>query len=240
MANTLVSSSSEVQAISHHASIQDEIQKLSKAGTTSLKNNEAAQALSMFKKACILADGLPEMKSQTRCLFNLGAAYIARGKPKKGLKCLLKCKSKGSVEKDGDFYFNIAAAYNEMKEYSKAVKFYQRAISEYIPSETQSISDALIKLGYCSMNVGDLPSAACSFRLASHSYQKAKKTEDAAMAMREAASYMIRSQKFSKAEVLETLAECAQLCSGITNQDLLGKSVTLVTNFVSIKIKRTV
>ncbi|CAM4625454.1 unnamed protein product [Caretta caretta] len=110
-----------------------------------------------------------------------------------------------------------------MKEYSKAVKFYQRAISEYIPRKTQSISDALIKLGYCSVNVGDLPSAACSFRLASHSYQKAKKTEDAAMAMREAASYMIRSQKFSKAEVLETLAECAQLCSGITNQDLLGK-----------------
>ncbi|CAM4635746.1 unnamed protein product [Caretta caretta] len=135
---------------------------------------------------------------------------------------MLKCKSKGSVEKDGDFYFNIVAAYNEMKEYSKAVKFYQRAISEYIPRETQSISDALIKLGYYSVNVGDLPSAACSFRLASHSYQKAKKTEDAAMAMREAASNMIRSQKFSKAEVLETLAECAQLCSGITNQDLLA------------------
>ncbi|CAM4528197.1 unnamed protein product [Lepidochelys kempii] len=86
MANTLVSSSSEVQTISHHASIQDEIQKLSKAGTTSLKNNEAAQALSMFKKAYILADGVPEIKSQTRCLFSLGAAYIAMGKPKKELK----------------------------------------------------------------------------------------------------------------------------------------------------------
>ncbi|XP_053899025.1 tetratricopeptide repeat protein 24-like isoform X1 [Malaclemys terrapin pileata] len=223
MASTLVSSSSEVQTISHHPSIQDEILKLSKAGTTSLKNNEAAQALSMFKKAYILADGVPETQSQKMCLFNLGAAYIAMGKPKKGLKCLLKCKSKGSVEKDGDFYFNIAAAYDEMKEYSKAVKFYQRAISEYIPSETQSISDALIKLGYCSVNVGDLPSAARSFKLASHSYQKTEKTEDAAMAMREAVSYMIRSQKFSKAEVLKTLAECAQLCSGITNQDLLGK-----------------
>ncbi|XP_042709803.2 tetratricopeptide repeat protein 24-like isoform X4 [Chrysemys picta bellii] len=222
MASTLVSSSSEVQTISHHPSIQDEILKLSKAGTTSLKNNEAAQALSMFKKAYILADGVPETQSQKMCLFNLGAAYIAMGKPKKGLKCLLKCKSKGSVEKDGDFYFNIAAAYEEMKEYSKAVKFYQRAISEYIPSETQSISDALIKLGYCSVNVGDLPSAARSFKLASHSYQKTEKTEDAAMAMREAVSYMIRSQKFSKAEVLKTLAECAQLCSGITNQDLLG------------------
>ncbi|XP_067412236.1 tetratricopeptide repeat protein 24-like [Emydura macquarii macquarii] len=223
MASTLVSSSSEVQTIHHHPSIQDEIQKLSKAGTKSLQNNEAAQALSMFKKAYILVDGVSNMQTQKMCLFNLGAAYIAVGKPEKGLKCLLKSKSKGSVEKDGDLYFNIAAAYEEMKEYSKAVRFYQRAIREYIPSETQSISDALIKLGYCSVNVGDLPSAACSFKLASHSYQKAQKTEDAAMAMREAASYMIQSQKFSKAEVLETLNECAQLCSGITNQDLLGK-----------------
>nr|XP_042709805.1 tetratricopeptide repeat protein 24-like isoform X2 [Chrysemys picta bellii] len=238
MASTLVSSSSEVQTISHHPSIQDEILKLSKAGTTSLKNNEAAQALSMFKKAYILADGVPETQSQKMCLFNLGAAYIAMGKPKKGLKCLLKCKSKGSVEKDGDFYFNIAAAYEEMKEYSKAVKFYQRAISEYIPSETQSISDALIKLGYCSVNVGDLPSAARSFKLASHSYQKTEKTEDAAMAMREAVSYMIRSQKFSKAEVLKTLAECAQLCSGITNQDLLVYMMSHRTGILVMKRNR--
>ncbi|KAM4675947.1 tetratricopeptide repeat protein 24-like [Discoglossus pictus] len=191
-------------------------------GIESLNNDEVAAALSKFKKAYILSCKMTDKKLQKACLFNLGAAYICVGKPKKALKCLIKSRTNGIEEKDGDLYFNIAAAYDELKEHGKAVKFYEKAINEYGFDEIKNIADALIKLGYCFVTVGDLPSAAHSFRLAGYSYQKIDKTEDATMAMREAANYMIKSQTFSKTEVLQTLNSCVQSCNRVTDKRLLG------------------
>ncbi|OCT89544.1 hypothetical protein XELAEV_18018166mg, partial [Xenopus laevis] len=202
---------------------QDEIHSLCKVATESFKNDDIQTALGKFKKAYMLSCKVPDKKIQKVCLFNLGAAYICVGKPKKALKCLLKSTTdSGAEDRTGDLFFNLAVAYDEMKEHGKAVKFYEKAINEYGLSEINNISDALIKLGYCFVSLGNLPSAAHSFRLAGHSYQKIDYMEDTAMAMREAANYMIKSKTFSKTEILQTLDSCLVWCKRLSDKQLLG------------------
>ncbi|XP_063782240.1 tetratricopeptide repeat protein 24-like [Pseudophryne corroboree] len=202
--------------------VHDKIKSLCKEGSDLLNKEDISGALKTFKKAFILSCKLSDERIQRSCLFNLGAVYICVGKPHKALKCLVKSRTTGMEDRDGDLYFNIAAAYDEMQEYGKALKFYERAINEYSYTEINSIADALIKLGYCFVTVGDLSSAAHSFRLAGHSYLKSQKLEDATMAMREAAKYMISSQTFSKTEVLQTLNSCVESLKGVSDKQLLG------------------
>uniref|UniRef100_H3APS9 Uncharacterized protein n=1 Tax=Latimeria chalumnae TaxID=7897 RepID=H3APS9_LATCH len=199
------------------------IQKLTKAGSQALHHNDANQALCIFKRAYLHSLNLSEQQVQNACLFNLGAAYIAVGKAKKGLKCLVRTKLKGSQERDADLYFNIATAYDTMNEYCNSVKFYEKAISQYKKHEVGSIADAQIKLGYCFTNTGEPSSAAHAFREAGLLYQNAQKVNDAAMALREATKYMLQSDTFSKSDVLQVLSECLQLCKEITDPTLQGK-----------------
>ncbi|XP_031755031.1 tetratricopeptide repeat protein 24 [Xenopus tropicalis] len=202
---------------------QDKVHFLCKVAAESFKNDDIQTALRKFKKAYMLSCKVSDKKFQNICLFNLGAAYICVGKLKKALKCLLKSTTEGGAQdRNGDLFFNLAVTYDEMKEYGKAVKFYEKSINVYGLDEINNISDALIKLGYCFVSLGDLPSAAHSFRLAGHSYQKIDYKEDAAMAMREAANYMIKSKTFSKTEVLQTLDSCLVLCERLSDKQLLG------------------
>ncbi|XP_053221256.1 tetratricopeptide repeat protein 24-like [Podarcis raffonei] len=211
------------QPVSQLGSVQTEMQRLLKAGICLFSSNEEGQALAAFKKAYRLSGSLPEPRSKAKCLFNLGAAYIATSKPQKGLKCLLKAKELGAEEKDGDLSFNMGAAYDDMREYAKAAEFYGKAIQEYSTNQTQSAADALIKLAYCLVSTGDVESAAQSFRLAGQAYQRVQLPEDAAMAMREAANYFLQSPVYSPDDVLESLQACSRLCTKIRNQELLGK-----------------
>lgn len=202
--------------------IYSKIQTLCKEAKELMGKDDINRALKLFKKAFILSSNLSNEAIQKKCLFNLGAAYICVGKPKKALKCLMKSKNHDKDEEDGDLFFNIASAYDKMQEYDKAVKFYEKAINQYSSEEINSIADALIKLGYCFATVGELSSAAHSFKLAGHSYLKNKRMEDAAMAMREASKYMINSQAFSKTDVLQTLNLCVQSFKGISDKLTLG------------------
>ncbi|CAH2273829.1 tetratricopeptide repeat 24-like [Pelobates cultripes] len=222
MAASAVLKSPEENKSEPSQTIKTEIRSLYKDGSQSLRNDDINTALKSFKRAYILSCKLTNKKLQKACLFNLGASYICIGKPKKALKCLIKSRTNGLEGQDGDLYFNVAAAYDEMKEHDKAVKFYERAINEYGFDEVNNIADALIKLGYCFVAVEDLSSAAHSFRLAGHSYLKIARTEDAVMAMREAANFMIKSQQFSKTEIIQTLDSCVQSCSSVDDKKLLG------------------
>lgn len=212
------------------ASIQTEmIQRLLKEGIQFYKGDEDARALVMFKKAYVLSVSLQEPLTQARCLLNLGAAYITAGKLKKALKCLHRCKETGAMEKDGDLSFNIAAVYDNLREYTTAARFYRKAIGEYGKSRTRSTADAHIKLAYCLVSREDWASAAQSFQLAGDAYRKAQQWEDAAMAMREAANYLLRNPKYCSEDVLETLQACSQLCTEITSQELLGILLLLIS-----------
>lgn len=224
MASAPFSGSSKVPPENQPISLKMEIQRLLQAGTISFNGNEEAHALAMFKKAYLLSRSILEPDVQLRCLFNLGAAYIITGKPKKALKCLWKIKEADAQKKDGDLYFNIAAAYDDMGKYTKAVEFYRKAIKEYDMSQTQSTADALVKVAYCLVSTGDLTAAAQSFHLAGRVYQKVQQPEYAAMAMREAANYFLRNQTYTQEDVLKILQACSQLCTEITNKALLGIS----------------
>ncbi|XP_048375661.1 tetratricopeptide repeat protein 24-like [Sphaerodactylus townsendi] len=218
-----VPSSVQDQPGTQRGSPQTEIQSLLKAGITLFHDNQDPRALAAFKKAFLLSSRLPEPHVQAKCLFNLGAAYIASGKPKKGLKCTWKARKMGAMEEDGDFSFNIAAAYDNLREYAKAAKFYEKAVCEYETRKTPNVADALVKLAYCLASTGDSASAAESFRLAGWAYQEVQQPEDAAMAMREAANYFLRSPKYHPEDVLQALHACSQLCAGIADLELLGK-----------------
>ncbi|KAG9489423.1 hypothetical protein GDO78_005412 [Eleutherodactylus coqui] len=221
MADSKVSEHSKSPSINQNP-IQTKILSLCKDGNEFLNQDDINRALKTFKKAFILSCKIPEEKIQKACLFNLGATYICVGKPQKALKCLIKSRIHGMKEGEGDLFFNIGVAYDDMREYGKAVRFYEKAINEYGYDELKSIADALIKLGYCFVMIDDLTSAAHSFRLAGHSYLKNHKLEDAAMAMREAAKYMINSQAFSQTEVLQTLNSCVESLKGVSDKQLLA------------------
>ncbi|KAL8197012.1 UNVERIFIED_CONTAM: hypothetical protein K2H54_006648 [Gekko kuhli] len=201
---------------------QTEIQRLLKTGIALFRADEDLRALDTFKRAFLLSSRLPEPHMQARCLFNLGAAYIATGKAKKGLKCTWKANKMATTENDGDFSFNVAAAYEAMREYAKAAEFYRKAVREYEDRKTPKAAEALVKLAYCLASTGDAASAAQSFRLAGQAYQKAQQPVDAAMALREAANYFLRSPDYRPEDVLEVLHGCSQICAGITNPELLG------------------
>ncbi|KAJ1181717.1 hypothetical protein NDU88_006919 [Pleurodeles waltl] len=223
MASLSNSTTSEDLFSNQALAIQAEIQKLSKSAVQYFAKDDITLALTKFKKAYLLSCSVPEKHIQKACLFNLGAAYISKDKPKKGLKCLMKSVTKGNAKRDGDLYFNIGIAYDALKDHAKAGKFYAKAINEYEQEEISNISDTLIKMGYAFVETGNLDSAAQAFLFAGKAYQKAKKKEDAAIALREAANYMIRSQKFSITEVLQALNEAVELCRGITDNHLLVK-----------------
>ncbi|XP_039626161.1 tetratricopeptide repeat protein 24-like isoform X4 [Polypterus senegalus] len=197
-----------------------EIWKLAKAGREALGKDNYISALSLFKKAYLISCKLPDGPVQKACLFNLGGGYIAAGKAKKGLKCLTKCKQKAGNGKDPDLYFNIAIAYEGMKEYAKAVRFYGKALSQYKNDQADNIADTFIKMGYCSLNLEDSASASLSFQMAGLSYQQAGRPDDAAMALRESANYMIRNGNFSEVNVHQTLEKSREISKEIVDYRL--------------------
>ncbi|XP_078540763.1 tetratricopeptide repeat protein 24-like isoform X2 [Lissotriton helveticus] len=236
MASLLNSNTSDDYFGNQALANQAKIQKLCKAAVECFDRDDITVALAKFKKAYLLSCSVPEKHMQKVCLFNLGAAYISNEKPKKGLKCLIKSVTKGNAKRDGDLFFNIGIAYDALKDHAKAGKFYAKAINEYEQGEISNISDALIKLGYTFVETGNLDSAAQAFKLAGSSYQKAQKNVDAAMAFREAANYMIRSQEFSITEVLQALNGSVELCKGITDNRLLVKLYNhLAIHYTEIK-----
>nr|XP_015198739.1 PREDICTED: tetratricopeptide repeat protein 24-like isoform X1 [Lepisosteus oculatus] len=216
-------SSSGVAGSSENGGLPAEIEWLTRSGSQALEKDDRDQALALFKKAFLLSNTLPEGQMQRTCLFNLGAAYTAAGRAQKGLKCFVKCRLQEPEQRDADLHFNIAIAYDELKEYAKAVRFYRKAVGGYAPGQANSMGDALIKLAYCCVSLGDATSAAESFSWAGQSYQHAGRREDAAMALRESANYMIRSGGVSEEQVLGVLQECLQTSRGITNPSLKGK-----------------
>ncbi|XP_069480453.1 tetratricopeptide repeat protein 24-like [Ambystoma mexicanum] len=219
----IMNSKSEGLSGNQTLATQAEIEKLSKAAVQYFTADDISLALSKFKKAYLLSSNLPEKRAQKVCLFNLGAAYISADKPKKGLKCLIKSLTKGYTKNYGDLFFNIGAAYDVMKDHDKAIKFYQKALNEYETDDIGNIAETLIKIGYAFAATGNLHSASQTFKYAGASYQKMERTAEAAMALREAANYMIRSRESPIKDVLQTLHDCEKLCDGITDKCLLCK-----------------
>ncbi|KAJ8407699.1 hypothetical protein AAFF_G00267430 [Aldrovandia affinis] len=193
--------------------------ELTRDGTEALKVGDHEQALFLFKGAFRSSCEEPSGRGQGVCLFNLGAAYVAVGKPKKGLKCFQRSRQHHQGA-DGDMNFNVGAAYEGVGQLEKALLFYRRAVRGCGPA------DALLKLAYCSASTEDHVTAGRSFAQAARAYRLANQREDAAMALREAANHTIRSRgAASETEVLQLLRECLrEYWEGVGDAGLRGKA----------------
>ncbi|KAM4663110.1 tetratricopeptide repeat protein 24 [Discoglossus pictus] len=204
---------------------QAEIEELTKAGHKALLSSDFQDALASFKKAFLLSLSTKIKTVQRACAFNLGAAYVEIGKPEKGVEFLLKSQPKDGEEGEhtGDLHFNLGMAYEGVRDFPKALEHFRKAASLYKPSSQKNEADTHMKMAHCYLGMKDTERAASCFQEAGESYMEAEKLDMAALALNEAANYMLQSQTYDSGLVLQILNETRLLCEHIPKKDLLGK-----------------
>ncbi|XP_067832143.1 tetratricopeptide repeat protein 24 [Heptranchias perlo] len=214
----------------HPLDAQAEIESLTTAGSQALTQERSEEALASFKKAFLISLDVREQGVRRACAFNLGAAYVATGRPEKGLDFLLKSQpAKGGGqggERQGDLYFNIGLAHEALGDSERASEHYQQALAHYQSGQAQSEADTRMKLAGCQSRAGNPAQAAGCFRRAGEAYRKAGCPDLAAVALNEAGSHMLQCQRFEAGEIVDVLNECRAVCSNIQNKGLLDFFLT--------------
>jgi PAS domain S-box-containing protein len=108
------------------------------------------QALSDLKKALALAEKLKDKQKYSVCLEKIGMVYQMQNKPE-ALDYYLKALKIGEELKDnyiiGNEYECIGSYYYQLKEYTKALQYFQIALKKSIEvNRKQSESDVLTKM----------------------------------------------------------------------------------------------
>ncbi|XP_059498971.1 tetratricopeptide repeat protein 24 [Stegostoma tigrinum] len=203
--------------------IQAEIESLTRAGSQALAQERCGEALTAFKKAFLASLEVTEQQVQRACAFNLGAAYVASGRPAKGLDFLLRSQPDKSGERQGDLHFNLGLAHEGLGDPPAAIEHYQRALAHYQSGQGHGEADTHMKLAGCQARAGELDQASRCLRRAGLAYRRAGSLDLAAVALNEAACHMLQCQHFTAAEITEVLNECRTVCANIQNKALLGK-----------------
>ncbi|XP_054856727.1 tetratricopeptide repeat protein 24 [Eublepharis macularius] len=202
-----------------------EIEDLTKAGHQALLLGKEEEALESFSKAFALSQETPSRQAQKICAFNLGAAYVECGRPKKGLEFLLRSQPKEgeAAQHQGDLFFNIAAAHEGLQDFPKALEYFRKAQGHYHSIQAGSEAGTYMKMGFCYLGMEDPSRAAQCFLKAGQAYAEVEDLEAAAVALNEAGKYMLRSRQHKASEIIKVLNECRLLCDQIPNRTLLGK-----------------
>ncbi|XP_077114478.1 tetratricopeptide repeat protein 24 isoform X2 [Ranitomeya variabilis] len=203
---------------------QAEIEGLTKTGHKALTAGDLPVAMSHFKKAFLLSISTKQKAVQRACAFNLGAVYVETGKPEKGLEFLLKSQPRdGEEEPNGDLYFNLGLAYESLQDFPRALEHFRKALLLYKPSQLGHEADAHMKMGYCYLSMKEKARAAQCFQEAADFYMEAQKLDMTAVALNEAANYMLQSHCYDSGHVLQILNEARMVCEQLTRKDLLAK-----------------
>uniref|UniRef100_A0ABM5F403 Tetratricopeptide repeat protein 24 n=1 Tax=Pogona vitticeps TaxID=103695 RepID=A0ABM5F403_9SAUR len=203
-----------------------DIEGLTAAGHRALLRGDTKKALACFKRAFVLSEGTASEQARRVCAFNLGAAYVEAGKPKKGLDVLLRSlpgEGEDAAEPTGDLFFNVGAAHAGLGDYAKALESFRQAQARYRSVQAGCDASTSVKMGYCYLGLEDPSRAASCFLEAGRAYEEAGSPERAATALCQAASLMGQSGRHGPGEVVRVLDECRQLCEQIANRALLGK-----------------
>ncbi|NXQ81870.1 TTC24 protein, partial [Nyctibius grandis] len=201
------------------------IEGFMRAGHRALALGDAREAVGCFRKALLLAGGTASPRLRRVCAFNLGAAYVETGKPKKALEFLLQCQpSEGeSREHLGELYFNIGAAHEGLRDFPKALEYFGKADGVV---QAGSRAGTRVQMGCCYLGMRDPARAARCFLDAAQTYEAAPSPEAAAVALSRASGSMLQSRGFKATEIAGVLARCRSLCDSIPDAALQGKLYT--------------
>ncbi|GAB0200905.1 tetratricopeptide repeat protein 24 [Grus japonensis] len=202
-----------------------EIEGLTRAGRWALALGDTREAVGCFRKALLLSGGATSPWVRRVCAFNLGAAYVETGKPKKGLEFLLQSQpSEGeSGEHSGDLYFNIGAAHEGLRDFPKALEHFGKAAGHDCAAQAGSRAGTRVQMGCCYLGMREPARAARCFLDAARTYAAAASPEAAAVALSRASGSMLQSRRFRAAEITGVLAQCRSLCESIPDPALRGK-----------------
>ncbi|NXL40796.1 TTC24 protein, partial [Glaucidium brasilianum] len=202
-----------------------EIKGLTRAGRQALALGDARGAVGSFRKAFALSGGTASPQLRRACAFNLGAAYVETGKPKKGLEFLLQSQpSEGEHgEHCGDLYFNIGAAHEGLRDFPKVLGRFGKAVGQDGATKAGGRAGTCVQMGCCYLGLREPARAARCFLEAARAYAEAASPEAAAVALSRASGSMLQSRQFRAAEIAGVLAQCQSLCESIPDPALQGK-----------------
>ncbi|NXF39352.1 TTC24 protein, partial [Nyctibius bracteatus] len=200
-----------------------EIEGFMRAGHRALALGDAREAVGCFRKALLLSRGTASPRLRRVCAFNLGAAYVETGKPKKALEFLLQCQpAEGeSREHSGELYFNIGAAHEGLRDFPKALEYFGKADGAV---QAGSRAGTRVQMGCCYLGMQDPTRAARCFLDAARTYEAAPSPEAAAVALSRASGSMLQSRGFKATEIAGVLARCRSLCDSIPDAALRGNA----------------
>nr|XP_046254216.1 tetratricopeptide repeat protein 24 isoform X2 [Scatophagus argus] len=158
------------------------------------------------------------------CSFNLGAAYVEAGQPKKGLDLLRQAQPGPKAERLPDLQFNLALAHNALGQNREAIVYFLQAAQLYrSQGDGGSEGDACMEMSRCYSREQDWSLAVQGFLRAAESYRVAAMFDSAASAFKEAGSHMMQSDQFSHDDIFNVVTECLSLTDRIKDPKILGE-----------------
>ncbi|NWY73398.1 TTC24 protein, partial [Erithacus rubecula] len=192
------------------------IEGLTRAGHRALALGAGREALGCFRKALLLSRDTASPQLHRACAFNLGAAYVETGKPKKGLEFLLQSQLSEveSGDRSGSLYFSIGAAHEGLQDFPKALQ---------CSGHADGRAGTCVQMGCCYLGMQEPARAARCFLDAAQSFAATESPGAAAVALSRASGSMLQSRSFGATEIAGVLARCRQLCDTIPDPTLRGK-----------------
>ncbi|XP_027762868.1 tetratricopeptide repeat protein 24, partial [Empidonax traillii] len=200
------------------------IEGLTQAGRRALALGARQEAVGCFRKALLLSRDTVSPQLRRACAFNLGAAYVETGKPRKALEFLLQSQPserEDEEEHPGDLYFNVGAAREGLQDFPKAC--FGKASGRDGVSQAGGRAGTHVQMGCCYLGMREPARAARCFLDAARTYRAAESPEAAAVALSRASGSMLQSRRFRAAEIAGVLAQCRSLCEAIPDPALRGK-----------------
>ncbi|XP_041253223.1 tetratricopeptide repeat protein 24, partial [Onychostruthus taczanowskii] len=201
------------------------IEGLTRAGHRALALGAGQEAVGCFRKALLLCRDTVSPQLHRACAFNLGAAYVETGKPKKGFEFLLQSQPSEAESGDhsGSLYFSVGAAHEGLQDFPKALECFEKASGHGSAAEAGSRAGTCVQMGCCYLGMREPARAARCFLDAAQAYAAAESPGAAAVALSRASGSMLQSRRFRAAEIAGVLARCRSLCEAIPDLALRGK-----------------
>ncbi|KAF6731903.1 Tetratricopeptide repeat protein 24 [Oryzias melastigma] len=204
---------------------ETDIKELTSSGHKALEEGRSQEAVRCFSDALQTALQLQDSRVLGACFFNLGAAYLEAGEPRRGLNLLQQSQPRSKADRYPDLQFNLAIAHNALgKTREASTAFLQAAHLYRSQGDGGAEGDACMEMSRCYSQMEDWTPAAHGFLRAADSYRVAAMLDSAANALKEAGSHMIRAKQFNQADISCVLGECLNLVNSISDPRILGNS----------------